>query len=111
MLEIPESFMDDAGNYTIKAINIEGETKCSCILKIIASSNPMPIPIEPISIQPTGFPPAFLQLFIDRQTLTGVSVKFEARLTGTLPLNVCSKSHLFLILLIAWACYFFICLI
>ncbi|UJR28306.1 hypothetical protein I4U23_009551 [Adineta vaga] len=57
-LEIPELFLDDAGIYM------------------------------QINIQSTGFPPEFLQLFTDQQTPVNSTIKFEARLIGTQPLNI-----------------------
>jgi hypothetical protein len=81
--------MDDAGTYLVKAINIDGEAKCSCALKILQTINVIPsMNTEPFQPQPTGFPPEFLQLFIDRQTAVQSTIKFEARLIGSQPLNV-----------------------
>ncbi len=80
--------MDDAGTYMVKAINIEGEAKCESLLNILPSITNTPMNNEPINIQPNGFPPEFLQLFTDRQTSLNSTVKFEARLIGTQPLNV-----------------------
>ncbi|CAF3636008.1 unnamed protein product [Rotaria sordida] len=171
-LEIPELFMDDAGTYMVKAINIESEAKCECLLNILPSPtnismnneqmnnekmniqqineqmniqqmnneqmhtqqmniqqmnneqmhtqqmnneqmhtqqmnneqmhtqqmniqlmnneqmNIQQMNIQQMNIQPSGFPPEFLQLFIDQQTLVNSIIKFEARLIGTQPLNV-----------------------
>ncbi|CAF2499044.1 unnamed protein product [Rotaria sp. Silwood2] len=87
-LEIPELFMDDAGSYMVKAINIEGEAKCECLLNILPPINHISMNTEQTNIQPNGFPPEFLQLFIDRQTIVNSTIKFEARLIGTQPLNV-----------------------
>jgi hypothetical protein len=39
-------------------------------------------------IQSNGYPPEFLQLFTDRKALIGSTIKFEARVNGTQPLNV-----------------------
>ncbi|CAF3449488.1 unnamed protein product [Rotaria socialis] len=108
-LEIPELFMDDAGIYMVKAINIEGEAKCESSLNILPSipnilpsipnilpSIPNILPSIPnismtnqqMNIQSDGFPPEFLQLFTDRPTSVNSTIKFEARLIGTQPLNV-----------------------
>lgn len=44
---------------------------------------------EPMLVDtPTGFPPEFRQLFADRKAILGSIVQFEARLSGTPPLNV-----------------------
>ncbi len=152
--------MDDAGIYTVKAINIEGEAKCESSLNILPSATNilmnippptanipmnfqpptvnipmniqpprmnipmniqppmmnMPMNIQPLRMnipmniqpptmhipmniqpstmnitmaaQPNGFPPEFLQLFTDQQTFINSTIKFEARLIGTPPLNV-----------------------
>jgi hypothetical protein len=88
MLEIPELFLDDAGIYMVKAINIEGEAKCEATLTILPSTHPIPVDTEQIITQSTGSPPEFLQLFTDRQTSVNSTMKFEARLIGTEPLNV-----------------------
>jgi hypothetical protein len=80
--------MDDAGSYMIKAINIEGEAKCEGLLTILPSMNNIPMNTELTNIQSNGFPPEFLQLFTDRQASINSKIKFEARLIGTLPLNV-----------------------
>lgn len=85
-LEIPEIFIDDAGNYMVKAINIEGETKCEGILTVLPSEN-----TTPMNIQSNGFPPEFLQLFIDQQATLNSTVRFEARLIGSQPLNVSNR--------------------
>ncbi|CAF1627883.1 unnamed protein product, partial [Adineta ricciae] len=87
-LEIPELFPDDAGLYMVKAVNIEGEAKCEGLLTILSATHPISVNTEPAFVQPTGFPPEFLQLFIDRQASINSSMKFEARLIGTQPLNV-----------------------
>jgi hypothetical protein len=58
--------------------------------KIIESSDylsRMNMP-KPMIIEPNGYPPKFLQLFNDCRTKIGATIKFEARLTGTQPLNV-----------------------
>jgi hypothetical protein len=88
ILEIPELFMDDAGTYMVKAINIEGEAKCSSMLTILPSINITPMNIEQNQPQFDGFPPEFLQLFTDRSTAIHSIMKFDARLIGTTPLNV-----------------------
>jgi hypothetical protein len=75
----------------VKAINIEGEVKCESLLNILPSINNIPINNEQINIQSNGFPPEFLQLFTDQQTLINSTIKFEARLIGTQPLNVKKK--------------------
>ena len=76
--------MDDAGYYMIKAINIEGETKCECVLNVLSSIDNLPMMTEQINIQSEGFPP-FLQLFVDQHTSVNSTVKFQARLIGTQP--------------------------
>ncbi|CAF4881568.1 unnamed protein product, partial [Rotaria socialis] len=43
---------------------------------------------QQMNIQSDGFPPEFLQLFTDRPTSVNSTIKFEARLIGTQPLNV-----------------------
>ena len=40
--------MDDAGTYSVKAINIEGEAKCSCTLNILPSIATTPMNMEPV---------------------------------------------------------------
>ena len=80
--------MDDAGIYLVKAINIEGEAKCSSTLTILPSMGTTPMNTESVPMPPTGFPPEFLQLFTDRQTALHSAIKFEARLIGTSPLHV-----------------------
>ncbi len=72
----------------VKAINIEGEAKCESLLKILPSITNIPINNQSINLQPNGFPPEFLQLFTDQQTFINTTIKFEARLIGTQPLNV-----------------------
>jgi len=73
----------------VKAINIEGEVKCESLLNILPSiNNNISINNEQINIQSNGFPPEFLQLFTDQQTSINSTIKFEARLIGTQPLNV-----------------------
>ncbi len=67
----------------VKAINIEGEAKCEGSLNILPSTTNIPM-----NIQSNGFPPEFLQLFTDQQTFINSTIKFEARLIGTQPLNV-----------------------
>lgn len=44
--------MDDAGNYMVKAINIEGEAKCESVLNILPSVTNIPMANEPMNIQP-----------------------------------------------------------
>jgi hypothetical protein len=80
--------MDDAGSYMVKAINIEGEAKCESLLNILPAISNAPMNNEQINIQPIGFPPEFLQLFTDRPSTINSTIKFEARLIGTQPLNV-----------------------
>lgn len=92
--------MDDFGYYTVKAINIEGEAKCECVLNILPGNNNISMATEQMNIQTHGFPPEFLQLFIDRQTAVNSTVKFEARITGTPPLNVkINKTNIFFLFL------------
>lgn len=43
---------------------------------------------ETMIIESNGYSPEFLQLFTDRKTSIGSTVKFEARVTGSQPLNV-----------------------
>lgn len=43
---------------------------------------------EPMIIDSNGYPPEFRQLFTDRQGTIGSTMKFEARIVGTQPLNV-----------------------
>jgi hypothetical protein len=83
----------------VKAINIEGEVKCESLLNILPSINNIPINNEQINIQSNGFPPEFLQLFTDQQTLINSTIKFEARLIGTQPLNVKKKKNKILLLI------------
>ena len=73
--------------------NIEGEIKCEALLTVLPSSvNPPMNNNEQVNnILPLGFPPEFLQLFIDRQTSLNSTIKFEARLIGTQPLKVKTK--------------------
>ena len=83
-LEIKRVSRKDAGLYEIQAVNSEGEVRSSAnvtVLPIII----LPAPIRP---QPSGIAPKFLQLFTDRKSTLGSTVQFEARLTGTQPLNV-----------------------
>ncbi|CAF0743307.1 unnamed protein product [Adineta steineri] len=67
-LEIPELFMDDAGTYMVKAINIDGEAKCESILTILPAMNTMSMNTEQINIQSNSFQPAFPQVFTDRKS-------------------------------------------
>jgi hypothetical protein len=76
--------MNDTGLYQVKAINMEGESKCSAKVNVL----PRIIVPEPMIIESQGYPPEFLQLFSDRKTSIGSTIKFEARLIGTQPLNV-----------------------
>jgi len=76
--------MTHAGFYQVKAFNIEGESKCSAIVNILPRIS---IP-EPMIIESNGYPPEFVQLFNDQKTTIGSTIKFEARLMGTQPLNV-----------------------
>jgi len=76
--------MNDTGLYQVKAINMEGESKCSAKVHVL----PRIIVPEPMIIESQGYPPEFLQLFSDRKTSIGSTIKFEARLIGTQPLNV-----------------------
>jgi hypothetical protein len=78
----------------IQPINIQPNGFPSPI-NIQPNGFPPPINIQPINIQPNGFPPEFLQLFTDRQTSINSTIKFEARLIGTLPLNVSKKTLFF----------------
>jgi hypothetical protein len=80
--------MDDAGLYMVKGINIDGEVKCSGLLTILPSINNIQMKQEQTNIQPNGFSPEFLQLFTDQQTTLNSTVKLEARLIGSQPLNV-----------------------
>lgn len=84
LLEFPRLSITDRGFYHVKAINTEGEAKCSALINII----PQMILPEPMIVESNGRPPEFLQLFNDRKTTFGSNVTFEARLTGTQPLNV-----------------------
>jgi hypothetical protein len=79
----------------VKAINIEGEAKCEGLLKILPSIPNIPLNNEQINIQSNGFPPEFLQLFTDQQTSINSTIKYEARLIGTQPLNVKTTKFFF----------------
>ncbi len=68
----------------MQAINTEGEAKSSAMVNILPR---MSAP-EPMIIESNGYPPEFLQLFNDRKTSLGSTIQFEARVTGTQPLNV-----------------------
>jgi hypothetical protein len=69
---------------------MEGETKCSAFINVLPPS----IAPEPMITQSTGFSPEFIQLFSDTKTSIGSTIKFEARIIGTQPLNV-NKFFLF----------------
>ncbi|CAF0886808.1 unnamed protein product [Rotaria sp. Silwood1] len=84
ILEILKLSMNDAGLYIVKAINKEGEAKCSAKVTIL----PINIVPEPMIIESNGYAPEFLQLFKDQKTSIGSTIKFEARVTGTKPINV-----------------------
>lgn len=43
---------------------------------------------EPMIIESNGYPPEFVQLFTDRKITVGGNATFEARVTGSQPLNV-----------------------
>ena len=73
-LEISKFTLKDVGSYQVKAINSEGEAKCSAIINIVPAI--------------TNHSPAFLRLFNDQRTSIGSTIKFDALLTGTKPLNV-----------------------
>jgi len=53
--------------------------------------NTIPMNNEQINIQSNGFPPEFLQLFTDQPAAINSTIRFEARLIGTQPLNVKTK--------------------
>ncbi|CAF5081333.1 unnamed protein product, partial [Rotaria magnacalcarata] len=76
--------VNDTGVYQAKAINAEGESKCSARVNVL----PINIVPEPMIIEPMGYSPEFLQLFNDQKASIGSTIKFEARVTGTQPLNV-----------------------
>lgn len=102
--------MDDAGTYMVKAINIEGEAKCESQLNILPAMSHISMTTEQMIIQPNGFPPEFLQLFTDRQGSLNSTIKFEARLIGTQPLNVkhiYKKKFSFCYLLMVFFPYYF----
>ncbi|CAF3985915.1 unnamed protein product, partial [Rotaria magnacalcarata] len=84
ILEIPRLSVNDTGVYQAKAINAEGESKCSARVNVL----PINIVPEPMIIEPMGYSPEFLQLFNDQKASIGSTIKFEARVTGTQPLNV-----------------------
>ena len=84
ILEIPRLTINDAGFYEAKAINRDGETKCSAFVNIL----PTIIAPEPMIVESSAFSPEFLQLFNDQKTSIGSTIKFEARVVGTQPLNV-----------------------
>ncbi|CAF2574797.1 unnamed protein product [Rotaria sp. Silwood2] len=84
ILEIPKLSINDAGLYEVKAINTEGEAKCSAIVNIL----PINIIPEPMIIESNGSAPEFLQLFKDQKPSIGSTTKLEARVIGTKPLNV-----------------------
>lgn len=62
----------------------EGELKRSAIINTL----PTKIVPEPMIIESNGYPPEFRQLFTDQKTSIGSTIKFEARIVGTQPLNV-----------------------
>ena len=74
----------DRGFYHVKAINTEGEAKCSALINV----TPQMILPEPMIVESSGYPPEFLQLFNDRKATVGGNVTFAARVTGTQPLKV-----------------------
>lgn len=84
ILEISSLSINDTGLYQVKAINSEGEAKCSAVVNVL----PVMIVPEPMIIETHGYSPEFLQLFKDQKSSIGSTVRFEARLTGTQPLNV-----------------------
>jgi len=75
-----------AQTYQVKSTNIESTSQSSSFVNPLPKMTvPEPMIIDSIN----GHPPEFLQLFNDRKTTLGSTVKFEARLTGTQPLTVC----------------------
>lgn len=84
ILEFPRISIFDRGFYQVKAINAEGEAKCSATINV----TPQMILPEPMIIESNGYPPEFLQLFTDRKVTIGGNATFEARITGSQPLNV-----------------------
>lgn len=59
----------------------------------IQQSYIQPNSIQQNIIQPNSLSPEFIQLFTDQQTSVNSTIKFEARLIGTQPLNV--KNQIF----------------
>jgi hypothetical protein len=82
--EIPRLSTNNTSRYQVKAMNMESEVKRSAGVNI----SPRISVHEPMIIQSNGYPPEFLQLFTDRKALIGSTIKFEARVNGTQPLNV-----------------------
>ncbi|CAF0760989.1 unnamed protein product, partial [Didymodactylos carnosus] len=100
-LEIPELFLDDAGIYSVKAINTEGEAKSFASLNILPTSHHQQSPFQSSSTRTTnigvqqigtseqqGTPPEFLQLFTDTETKLNSSITFEATVIGNPKPNV-----------------------
>ncbi|CAF1127621.1 unnamed protein product [Adineta steineri] len=83
-LEIPKISRNNANFYQRKASSRSGERKHAAMPHVLPSTTTH----EPMIVAPTGFPPEFLQVFHDKKTSLGSTIRFEARLTGTPPLNV-----------------------
>ena len=80
-LEVPKISRTKSSFHQAKTMKFGSAPKPSFIM------NTMPTP-EPMLTTPAGFPPEFRQLFHDQKTSLNSTIKFEARVIGTQPLNV-----------------------
>lgn len=85
ILEISKIQRNYAGKYQCRAMNTDGEAHCSANVVILPTIYPQS-PSKPLSTM--GSPPRFLRTFTDRKTTLGSTVRFDARVSGSQPLNV-----------------------
>lgn len=85
-LTIPEVFVEDGGNYMVKATNKVGEAKCYAKLTVkpIAPQEVMKsVEMRRTTTEITHSPPEFLRLFQDKVVRPGDSVTLDCVIVGS----------------------------
>ena len=93
-LSIPEVFVEDGGNYMVKATNKAGEAKCYSKLVVkpaVPSDETMTktIEVRRTMTEMQHSPPECLKLFQDKVVRPGDSVTFECVIVGSPKPKVC----------------------